>query len=527
MDGYRLRSAHGDTIDPRQPLPVDTVESQETSSVSPTITYNGKDAAGSISITSVLLKPIIEDQGSRVGSYWGLPQNMVYKALADGNPAKGTSWLTSVTETAGIAAITVYDPDKNLEEMFESLTTTVKRFIVKVYDTSGGTLYGWVMGVAASSDVYTFDIFNNRLTEGNQDWVGTLGNFDNTALDKVEIYFYNSSIAFGTGTAYTEEVDYPKEYSKNREQQIRYAETLSNGQFFVDYMRGEIIGPKADATASEVVTYNVWSSTIGGSSGPATNVDLDKIAGVAISAKNAPFAEPPLGVGMEFEAIGALSTDGGTAGDKVPWKASAEGVPYTHVATVDGGVSAVVADDSAQDATPGMMNVGGEYRASDTTYTDGDATILQTDVNGYAKIRSKAYDEGAQADKVGEVNPLSEHHEEVTLADVTDETSATNYYYVDMDGFRYFSFQLETSGATPADTLTVTVEATNQDDGTAQANCTYQDVTNALFGVASWVDTDAYAIADTPTAFKYVRIKTVTAGGNNDADYTIYFKKMW
>ena len=42
-------------------------------------------------------------------------------------------------------------------------------------------------------------------------------------------------------------------------------------------------------------------------------------------------------------------------------------------------------DDSAMPATPPFLPVGGEYRSSATTYTDGDATVLQTDVNGNLK----------------------------------------------------------------------------------------------------------------------------------------------
>ncbi len=36
---------------------------------------------------------------------------------------------------------------------------------------------------------------------------------------------------------------------------------MSDGQFFVDYMRGELTGVRDDNTASETVTYNVWAST--------------------------------------------------------------------------------------------------------------------------------------------------------------------------------------------------------------------------------------------------------------------------
>lgn len=81
--------------------------------------------------------------------------------------------------------------------------------------------------------------------------------------------------------------------------------------------------------------------------------DITKIASTAVSAKNAAASESPLLVGMEYEAVGALTTDGGTAGDKVPWKASATGVPYVTLVAPDGelaiapqayGIDAVGAD---------------------------------------------------------------------------------------------------------------------------------------------------------------------------------------
>jgi len=112
------------------------------------------------------------------------------------------------------------------------------------------------------------------------------------------------------------------------------------------------------------------------------------------------------------------------------------------------------------------------------------------------------------------------------LTNIAETTTA--YAYLDMAGYRGFSIQGETSGATPTDVLTVTIEGTNQDDGTAPASCAYQDVTNALFGVASWVDTDFFAVADTLQSFKYIRVKYVTStGGGNDADLTVYTKKTY
>ena len=269
-------------------------------------------------------------------------------------------------------------------------------------------------------------------------------------------------------------------------------------------------------------------------------------------------------------------------GDAVRPAASLSGIQYTMPVSEDGSKTPLVTDDSAQVATPEFINVGGEYRSgAPTVYTDGDATIFQTNLNGYLMIDGvgsqnqtvgassivqgaegkdfdgsalpntvtegnatrvaatlsgvqyvmvvnedgsarPAYDSGTDSFKQFEVSPLSSHHVEETLADVTNETNATTYYYVDLDGYKFFSLQIEIGAAT--DTCTVTIEATNQDDGTAAASCVYQDVTNDLFGVAS-VTADDFWVAKDAMMFKYIRVKTVTAGGNNDADYTLYHKK--
>lgn len=70
--------------------------------------------------------------------------------------------------------------------------------------------------------------------------------------------------------------------------------------------------------------------------------------------------------------------------------------------------NAVATDDSAQSATPAMLNIGGEYRASATTYTDGDAAIAQMDINGHLKVAG--YDSSTESIKVTETNPLSEQY---------------------------------------------------------------------------------------------------------------------
>jgi hypothetical protein len=192
--------------------------------------------------------------------------------------------------------------------------------------------------------------------------------------------------------------------------------------------------------------------------------------------------------------------------------------------TVDIGI-----DESSMAATPEFLPIGGEYRAADTTYTDGDASILQTNVNGHLKVVADGYDTATDSMKVFEVAPLNTAYVSETLLALTNIAAATTAYaYIDMNGYRYLTIQAETDGTTPTDVLTVTVEGTCQDDGTAAASCTYQDVTTTLFGVASWVDTDFHAIIDTPVAFKYLRIKYNTSNtGGSDCDLTVYTKKMF
>lgn len=276
----KLRNQHGETVDPTQPVPVDTVEAQQLSSITDSITYNGKAVAGAISINSTKYKPIITVEGDQVASHWDNEKNKIYEAIVDSPRNNDPAKLISLVETNGSAAVVVYNETADLEKLTESVTGTVKRYVLKATDTKGAVLYGWIFGVAVSGNVYTFDIVNNRLTE-TRNWVGSLSSFDNTKLYKIEIFKYNSSLVFGTGTTATEEVTCPREYSKSWKATLKFAsENLTNGQYIVDYMRGRIITKKSDTTASEAITYNVWLSTVGGTgSGGMTTTNVTQLAG--------------------------------------------------------------------------------------------------------------------------------------------------------------------------------------------------------------------------------------------------------
>ena len=103
------------------------------------------------------------------------------------------------------------------------------------------------------------------------------------------------------------------------------------------------------------------------------------------------------GIGIMGEAKivdgGALPNAVGE-GEAVRLASTRNGILYTNLTDTGGAHSAIEIDASTQEATPAMVNVGGEYRLGDTTYTSGDATILQSDINGYLKISGSHIDDG-------------------------------------------------------------------------------------------------------------------------------------
>lgn len=96
----------------------------------------------------------------------------------------------------------------------------------------------------------------------------------------------------------------------------------------------------------------------------------------------------------------------------------------------------------------------------------------------------------------------------------------TYAYYVDMSRRRQFSFQAEidtTIGGTTS-VVTITVEATWQDDGTVAGSCVYQDKTLDVFGLASFICPANSTMSINPVDFwkklegaKYVKIKVIVA----------------
>jgi len=155
---------------------------------------------------------------------------------------------------------------------------------------------------------------------------------------------------------------------------------------------------------------------------------------------------------------------------------------------------------------------------------DGVRARILTDL--YGRPRSAYEDATGNYLRTGEVNPLSAQHIETTLLNLTNiAANTTGYAYIDMDGYRFDGIQGEPNIVT--DSITFKLWGTMQDDGTAAASCTYQDITLAYAGVASVTDASFMWILDTVCPFKYIRLEYFVANtGGSDSDLIVYNKKL-
>jgi hypothetical protein len=165
-----------------------------------------------------------------------------------------------------------------------------------------------------------------------------------------------------------------------------------------------------------------------------------------------------------------------------------------------------------------------EARSTDKTAVDsGDSVRAVGDLYGKQAIAGYVFSDNAMRFK--EVNPVHEVYLGSTPVDVTNEADDTYYEYIDVSGYRHLSLALDITAGSGS--VTVTLEGSIQDDGTAPSSCYYQDV-SSLWGAASWT---ADATLTDPSGeaanFRYIRIKRVhSTGGADDSGLTV-FAKRW
>jgi hypothetical protein len=147
----------------------------------------------------------------------------------------------------------------------------------------------------------------------------------------------------------------------------------------------------------------------------------------------------------------------------------------------------------------------------------------------------KAYSVPENANNILALNPDNTHYAGSTPIDATDETDGTYYRYLDMATYNHVSLQLVLNGGTAAGTgVTVTVQGTSQDDGTAAGGCVYEEMTNDLFGVPNLNAASGAAAADlwiddsgACGGLKWLQITIVFDTTNNSGDATIYAKRWY
>jgi len=260
---------YGQAVTPLNPLDVRDVGvgSQARTVTAESVTFI-TGAAGFGREVRLAKSPVLNKTGSRIGSFWRSERNRVdaldHKRYE--RPDTGTPEITSITETNGSAAIVIKNPLFNMEALFET-PSGVKDYVMVLTDSSGNSLYAWIAGVAASGDSYTFTVYNTP-TGTTQNWVGTIASFDSTVLGKVryEIFRYDTSFAWVTGTVLTQEVEFNPTMTAT--EQIRL---MSNGDYAINYKTGLVRYKKATTGTSDTCGYtSVTSEVLSGSVSPST-----------------------------------------------------------------------------------------------------------------------------------------------------------------------------------------------------------------------------------------------------------------
>lgn len=253
----------GKAISAQLPLQVDdvTASSDRTSISAETVTFASAAAAGSTGVNALDKAPILNLTGDKVGSYWGEDQNRMISYHNQPGTLVG-----AVTETNGSASVVITDVNNNLEKRFEAASGN-RRYIVKVIDDGGNYLHGWIGDITVSGNAYTIPA-HNAVTSGSQNWVGTLADFDGTAV-RVEIYSYESSFAWVTGTVLTREVALDEEALQDTVGRMKFFDGLSDGDYAINYRTAAIYFKKATTGTSDTCNY----SHPGGGGGGASLVD--------------------------------------------------------------------------------------------------------------------------------------------------------------------------------------------------------------------------------------------------------------
>jgi len=355
------------------------------------------------------------------------------------------------------------------------------------------------------------------------------------SLGDVVGYANDTSLTWTTGTALTKLRPFPSIIAEGAERNEitlkkkadEIVDGFGQGEYCIDHRTGTIYGVKATAGTSDTAAYKV-ETTVSGGSGPASDVNLVKVAGTAVAAGSGAVTAGTQRVILATDdpAVALLTTiDADTSNLDVALSTVATettlGSVQTAVELID---DSVYADEAAFTlGTSKGLAVFGQYTAAGDNVADGQTGVLAMTINRHLHVQADGYDSATDSQKVYEVAPLNSQYVEQSLVDTTNITAVAHYYPGDpattgalVAAYKDFSF---TGQLIDAAGITMVVQATNDEAPGASDWITvygYRDDTNATVNSVGGAGTTTFSWSFNEFNYKYFRVVvTPVTGGTN------------
>lgn len=183
----------------------------------------------------------------------------------------------------------------------------------------------------AAGTVVVIKLKNNNILNSIGDVIGTNN---------------DTSFAFGTGTILTTRVAFPYRVAELYSDQSGSAranaitENFSNGQWCLDHENGIIYGKKATNGTTDTASYLIYLPATGGSSGPATNININQVAGTSTNAGQGAIGTGTLRVTEGSSTMQAQGLDATGADTYATVKTA--GALATHILVVNKGANGAI-----------------------------------------------------------------------------------------------------------------------------------------------------------------------------------------
>lgn len=197
----------------------------------------------------------------------------------------------------------------------------------------------------------------------------------------------------------------------------------------------------------------------------------------------------------------------------------------TNLSAINTAVTSLETKDFATETTLASVKTATETTATNSGLINTSVGLIKTALDSVLALFTDVVDTSSNLVRVAEQDPLPYHLISEVLDNLTNGTDGTYTKYFNPRTFKYNGIRIAGNGGSGS--ITATIEATMQDDGTAAASCVYSDVTLDIFGSSSFVITSASILdlldnTGKMMFYKYVKVNYVLdTSGANDADVKI------